>query len=740
MIENYLLSFTLIISIITQGLYIASTKKKSLLKWANNSYTLSVASLISVSIALFANIVAHNFQISYVYEYSSKALPKFLLYASFFAGQEGSFVLWALMIAVTGIGLKLQIKGKDLEIPTMMIFNSILLLFILLIVVKSPFTYIWDKYPDRFAVGVMPPDGRSLNPILENFWMIIHPPFLFLGYSLLAAPFALGLASFSRREYYKWINIARNWQIIGSGILGIGLILGGFWAYESLGWGGWWGWDPVENASLVPWLVSVALIHTFLLQQRNKTFVKSNLFLVSIQFILIVYSTFLTRTGILQNSMHTFAGTSESVFYLLLIAMALMLIYTIIVLIRCRKEIPNPEDAMPVLSRDFFVSVGVFIVLIITMFVFYGTSVPIFDKDIAIEPSFYDKVNFIPAIIAMLSIAVSLIMQWKKTHIADVKKFATSTLLLSLIISAISFVVFNQFSTATNLFSSIVFVFSAALAMSAAIITLVSNSIKRTSIAAPIAHIGIAMMLIAVIFSGRYSEKKVMTLTNNESAQLGNYTFKYIKSEQIEKHLIDREKYHFIIEAKQNNSPTFLMPIMFIKDKQIYKEPAIKSQAMLDIYISPLSLDSTIQAANALLGKLQKVRINGTDIEFTFRNFVLPKMDDGEIGAEIEYTTNSQRYIDTIFTQLDMNTLECKLAPKLMNGTNRLVGINKIAIDNNNQKNTKVHFVFPLQTELPIQKKETFTFEASTKPSMTFIWIGSLLAIIGTLLGYRRIR
>ena len=198
----------------------------------------------------------------------------------------------------------------------MILISQVFILIIL--IVESPFTYIWDKFPENFSPGMVPGDGAGLNPLLRDPWMVAHPPVLFLGYASATVPFAYAVAALVKKESRGWINEAYPWLLFSMVTLGIGIFLGGYWAYTVLGWGGYWGWDPVENSSLIPWLVAIALVHGIILQRRHGSMARLNLFLALLYFITVFYSTWLTRSGVLSNfSVHSFAASDIASYFLL---------------------------------------------------------------------------------------------------------------------------------------------------------------------------------------------------------------------------------------------------------------------------------------------------------------------------------------------------------------------------------------------------------------------------------------
>lgn len=303
-----------IASLLGMAAYFRSIEQPRLIGVARAGFHVTVTTVLVSSLILLILIVKHQFQFHYIWAYSSRELPLGLLMSTFYAGQEGSFLLWTLMVSIIGIVLLIYTQKRDNEREVMGVYSSILAFLMMLLIVKNPFAPIEGN--------MIPADGRGLNPLLQNFWMQIHPPILFLGFAAMAPPFALAIAALMRRRYQDWVVSSLPWVLGGSMLLGLGISLGGFWAYETLGWGGWWGWDPVENASLIPWLISVALIHTMLTQKRTKGLVLTNFILAILAFVLVLYSTFLTRSGVLgEASVHSFVDPGRFSFTLLVLFM-----------------------------------------------------------------------------------------------------------------------------------------------------------------------------------------------------------------------------------------------------------------------------------------------------------------------------------------------------------------------------------------------------------------------------------
>lgn len=257
------------------------------------------ASAVLISIAgiyLYYIILSDQFKFAYVAGYSGRDLPLVYKISAFWAGQEGSFLLWVLFHIA--FGLLMIRRAAVQQSGVMAVFSILQALLIILLLAKNPFMMLAEPKLD----------GIGLNPLLQDPWMVIHPPIVFLGYAGLAIPFAFAVDSLLRKQYTDWIERALPWTLFSWSMLGAGIFIGGIWAYKVLGWGGYWGWDPVENASLVPWLVAGALVHCLLLARVRAAAVKAAYCTAIASFALVLYGTFLTRSGILSDfSTHSFA-------------------------------------------------------------------------------------------------------------------------------------------------------------------------------------------------------------------------------------------------------------------------------------------------------------------------------------------------------------------------------------------------------------------------------------------------
>lgn len=402
-------------------------------RWAFRLHTFSVVAVIAM---VFYLILNRYFEYDYVWKHSNLQMPFRYIFACFWEGQEGSFLLWMFWHVL--IGNILIHRSRSWEAPVLSVFSlvqvflSSMLLGIYVLEQKigsNPFLLIrelpenaglpWTQIPDYIAKIPQFQDGRGLNPLLQNYWMTIHPPTLFLGFALTLVPFAFAISALWRGDLKGWLKPTLSWSFVGIMILGTGILMGGIWAYEALNFGGFWAWDPVENASLVPWLTLVGAGHLILINSKKDTSMFTALFLSMISFILVLYSTFLTRSGVLgDSSVHSFTDngmTGQLLLYLLTfvtmmvallirsgmmrviyagssaIILVLMLavkepIYCIVLflawstfaLIRgYRKYFPRLPEEEKLWSREFWMFVGMLIMSVAAMQISFSTSTPV---------------------------------------------------------------------------------------------------------------------------------------------------------------------------------------------------------------------------------------------------------------------------------------------------------------------------------------------------------------------------
>ncbi len=287
--------------------------------------TFATIALVAAAVFLLAYAFqAHDFRIRYVARYSDRSMPAIYLWTSLWGGQDGSLLWWSFLLSGYTGAFTWWVKDKYRELQPVMIATlmTVLSFFIVL--------QLFAANPFATSFGAPPADGEGLNPLLQNYWMVIHPPALYLGLTGWTVPFAFVVAALvTGRLHEEWIHAARKWVLVAFAFLSLGNLLGAFWSYEELGWGGYWAWDPVENASFLPWLTGTAYLHSVMIQERRGILKVWNVFLLSATFVLTIFGTFLTRSGLIA-SVHSFArsdiGNYFAVFLILLAAFCYVLI------------------------------------------------------------------------------------------------------------------------------------------------------------------------------------------------------------------------------------------------------------------------------------------------------------------------------------------------------------------------------------------------------------------------------
>ncbi|WP_161889824.1 cytochrome c biogenesis protein CcsA [Pontibacter russatus] len=502
---------------------------------ARGAFYVHAAAVLLVIFALFNIIYEHRYEYYYAWSHSSNHLPVYYMISCFWEGQEGSFLLWIFWHVMLGVALiNGGRKNKEWEAPVMAMFSFVQLFLtsmILGVVIgdlkigSSPFILMRDFMPDApvFAMdpNFVPQDGTGLNPLLQNYWMVIHPPTLFLGFAATLVPFAFAMAALWKGKFVEWVKPALPWALFAAVVLGVGTVMGAYWAYETLNFGGYWNWDPVENAVYIPWLVLVGGIHTMIAYRRGKQGLKASYILVIASFILILYATFLTRSGILGNaSVHSFTdlGLSGQLFAYL----AAFAVLAVGLLVYRWKRIPTTEKELSTYNGEFWVFIGAAVLCLAGFQVLATTSIPVYNSFlgfIGIESNaalpadqieHYTKFQLWAGVgIAILS-GIGQLLWWSKgektrnTFIDAIMLPGMLTLLFASLI-----IVLSKMGMLSETIDNPVYItlLVAALFAVFANLSIILNLIhkKVTLSGGAVSHIGIALMLIGILFSSGYS-------------------------------------------------------------------------------------------------------------------------------------------------------------------------------------------------------------------------------------------
>ncbi len=507
-------------------------EKNSWLKFSRIVFLTQLFSLLAVFAIIYTICANHYFEYMYAYKHASKELePKYLL-ACIWEGQEGSFLLWTLWHCI--LGIILMFKAKEWEAPVMTVIGlaQFCMLFMMLGIYvfdvrlgSSLFTLTRNEIsgpifsqPNYLSFIK---DGVGLNVLLRNYWMVIHPPVLFLGFATTIVPFAYAYAGLQTKRFGDWVKPVLPWALTSACILGVGIMMGGKWAYESLSFGGYWAWDPVENASLVPWMILIAGLHTMVIYKATGHSLKASYLFCFLTLAFILYSTFLTKTGILgDSSVHSFTDPGTATNIMIGAFVSIFSITPLIYFFLNSKKIPQEHKEERLDSREFWMFIGSLVFFLAAMFIIAKTSIPVYNKifntNIA-EPEdrefSYNKVLIMVSIIIGILTAITQYFKYKQTPSAyTIKKIALPTVVAAIIMGLLAaFYPFTYHKQGAGFLAAIY------IAAFASVYSVVANAsyifigLKGNikSAGGSVAHIGFALMLVGMLISS--SNKEVIS-------------------------------------------------------------------------------------------------------------------------------------------------------------------------------------------------------------------------------------
>jgi cytochrome c-type biogenesis protein CcmF len=376
------------------------------------------ALLFVASCALLRALMTHDFSIEYVAAYTSRNLPIYYTWSAFYAGQKGSLLFWAIVVTTWGSLALLANRGKYRDLtPYVAGVVAIVATFFVAVMVFSanPFE----------RLGYIPADGSGLNPQLQNPGMTIHPPMLYLGYTSITIPFAFAVgALISGKLDTGWIHAIRRWTILSWLFLSTGIVLGMWWAYVELGWGGYWAWDPVENASFLPWLTMTAFLHSVMIQEKRGMLKKWNLGLVVASFLLSIFGTFITRSGVI-SSVHSFAQSSVGWYFLIFLIAAAAGGFSLLAWRWPALEADAKLESM--VSREAAFLFNNLILIVIAFSVLWGTLFPILSEwikgtKVTVGPPFFNQVNVPLGLLLLALTGIGPLIAWRHASTANLKR------------------------------------------------------------------------------------------------------------------------------------------------------------------------------------------------------------------------------------------------------------------------------------------------------------------------------
>lgn len=620
---HFFIVLSLVASLVATFAYFRSTQSKTpddaahWKKLARYAFITEVFSVVSIFVILFYIIHNHLFEYHYAWKHSSLSLEFKYLLACFWEGQEGSFMLWSFWHCV--LGLILIKTSRQWEAPVMTVVSF--MQFALATMIAGIYIFNWKMGTNPFILlrdsgvldnapalhiagdvnqGLRPDyllsikDGNDLNPLLQNYWMVIHPPVLFMGFASTIVPFAFVIAGLWKKKFGEWTRPALPWALFSAAVLGVGIMMGAMWAYESLTFGGYWAWDPVENASLVPWLILISGIHTLLIYKHSGHSLRATHLFFILSFGFILYSTFLTRSGILgETSVHAFTdlGMNWQLFTFLLIFVLPALLF----FISRYKEIPTIHKEESTSSREFWMFIGALVFFLSAIVIIGKTSLPVFNKIFGTKFAppenaefSYNQIQVFVAIIIAALTAVTQYLKYKETS----GKYFWKKIAIPTLLSVIAASLILAFGNINYKKETVGFMAAIWIAVACSVYTIIANAAyiwlglkgKLKLSGGSISHFGFGMVLLGILISSSKKEvlsnniggipaplgenedpRENLTLVKGLTSDMGKYTLTYEGDSAHPKKELSYYKIRF--KSKDGKEEFVLTPNSFVNYK-----------------------------------------------------------------------------------------------------------------------------------------------------------------------------
>lgn len=748
---------------------------------ARKAFAVQTISVIGIFGLLFYLILNHRFEYYYVWEHSNKIMPLRYILSCFWEGQEGSFLLWMFWHCVLSwiiiATARLWEGGVMFVISLVQAFLASMILGVVVLGIKigtNPFILLREhpdfanlpfiKLPDYLS---RINDGRGLNPLLQNYWMTIHPPTLFLGFALTVVPFAFAISALMKKDLTGWVRPAMPWIFTGVMILGTGILMGAAWAYESLSFGGFWAWDPVENASLVPWMTLTAGAHVMLIYSHRQKALLSSFILAIVSFILILYSTFLTRSGILgDSSVHAFTDlgmTGQLVIYMLF-----FLLMAIILLFINRKALFYHNEEEHFSSREFWMFIGALVLVIGSLQITFTTSLPVINKlfgsKLAPPADAIDHYNQwqVPvAILICFLIGIGQFFRYKNTDWKIFRKKILLSVSAALVATLISSYFLGEYRVHYYLllFASLFAVFANLDYIVRTLNGKLSNS------GASIAHIGIALILCGALISNSKKEiisrnvknidlgkdmpnrENIMIEQRLDTLPMGKYYVTYSGNEKEGVNVFYTISYFTLDRSTGEKKKAFeLRPFVQLNERMgNVAEPATKHFFTKDIYthITYAELDDKKDGNSEIYQAPKSHEMAVGDTFMTSNSFVILQELNRNVDKSHLNLNDSDLVLGAKLLVEDINKKLYSAEPLFLiqnfsiltqEAEVKDLGL-KFTFDKINPNNGKASISV---SERKSNKRDFIIMKAIIFPGINILWTGCILMIIGSLVALRK--
>jgi len=537
------------------AIYGAQNNSASIVESARRAQLITFPLITIAAGTLIYLLVNNHFEVAFVYEVTSRSMPTYLKVTAWWGGQAGSLVFWSWLLAVFTSAVTLRKWERDAEfLPWVILVSSITLAFFVGMVVfyENPFARYWvingDVQPSMFPPAgttlFTPQDGQGLNPLLRHPGMVIHPPMLYLGFVSFVIPYAFAMAALiTGRTDDRWIRITRRWSLWAWLFLSLGLVLGGRWAYDVLGWGGYWGWDPVEIAAFMPWLTGTAFLHSVMIQEKRGLLKHWNMILVILTYALVIFGTFLTRSGVL-SSVHAFANSPIGPFFMGFVS--LTFIASLALVIKRWPELRSETEMKSMLSREALFLLNNLLFISILVVCFWGVIYPLISElatgsKVTVGPPYYERATA-PLFAGLLFLmAVAPLSAWGHSTVQTLGRAIWKSAVAALIVTGIAFATFTKnvvalvgfFLIALVLFATLHEFWRGAVARQkaqnenifTALYRLMARNRRRYG--GYIIHISMALMAIGILGIEVFQAETQGQLATGEKLDISGYTVEY---------------------------------------------------------------------------------------------------------------------------------------------------------------------------------------------------------------------
>ena len=758
-------------------------------KWARlgrAAFVLAAVSVLAASATLGTLLVTHRFDVQYVYDHSARAMAPLYYFPSFWAGQEGSFLLWGFWISILGVVLAWTSGAAERRV--MPIYGTVLLFLVGMVTIRSPFL----PTTDQFGIPMTPAEGLGINPNLENYWMVIHPPTLFLGFAALAVPFAFALAALFWREWDGWLRRALPWGLFGFAVLGLAMMMGGYWAYEMLGWGGFWEWDPVENGPFVPWMGLLAFLHAAQIQRVRGGFGKPTLLLALLPFSGALYETFLTRTGVLDKfSVHSFSTLGGAANNVLLGVLLAAVAVSVGALLWRSKAIPKSETTTEDLtSREFGFTMAVVVLTLCGFIAALGLSAPLLtglgvklhlaDFQGAVREDYHNKALFPIAVLLALGMGIGPHLAWRGRGGPDGGKLSTSYALS--VLAALGFVIACKFLgtglTPAHLVPQLL-LFTASVFAVISSVTLLRRLFPRKgearaaspwTVGGTLSHLGAAVFLIGIVCLVTFVRKDPdVLLIQDRPTEVMNGAYTAVFRGMTGNPETDHDNALLVDVASTKGRERYLAHMPFavraMEDgrKLPFAHPAILHHGASDLYLNINNgtgledfYKTPVYQPKLKLGDVKQINIGDAlhpkvyTLQFLYFDNPMGAMvratgqmpDVFPVAAVVRVTYNG---VETLVKPQFIRYKDDPDAPKspevrLPGGA--LIGFAGMNAGSSDQANPGAGAMNE-SAALTLRKdsgppSKAFELEVTTRPAINLIWVGTLLLFAGGLVSMRR--